>query len=323
MRKVNRNKVKIILEDGESITVNGQELNDLLGVENEELEPASPVILQTRDRRVGPKDLIAAIKANNLDYQLASPHDHRLNPCERAVAVFKEHLISILAGVDPNFPAVLWCRLIPQTVTTLNMLRKSRINPRLSTHDQLFGVYNYNRCPLAPLGTKIIIHDKPDARPTWGFHGSKGWLIGNAPHHYQHLKVYIPKTGGTRVSDTIQLFPHTYKLPHNSQTDRATAALEDFTEAITKLKPRGPPSVKDSTQHKFLQELHEVLNQQQQTNPRIPAKIPRVDNNDGPTTRSKTKNTNNNNIRTKKPVPQQRHYHLPKTRQQLHQRYNN
>ena len=40
------------------------------------------------------------------------------------------------------------------------MRRQSRINPKLSAHDQLFGTSNYNRTPLAPLGTKVIIHKK-------------------------------------------------------------------------------------------------------------------------------------------------------------------
>jgi hypothetical protein len=29
------------------------------------------------------------------------------------------------------------------------MLRRSRINPRLSTHTQIFGFFDYNRTPLA------------------------------------------------------------------------------------------------------------------------------------------------------------------------------
>lgn len=47
------------------------------------------------------------------------------------------------------------------------MLNKSRINPKLSTHDQLFGTFNYSRTPLAPLGTKSAMHERPtETRPT-------------------------------------------------------------------------------------------------------------------------------------------------------------
>ena len=41
------------------------------------------------------KDLIEAIKDNKLDYQLASPNDHRQNPAERAIQDVKAHFISI------------------------------------------------------------------------------------------------------------------------------------------------------------------------------------------------------------------------------------
>ena len=79
-------------------------------------------ILQYLDNETS-KELIASIKRNNLKYQLAAPHDHRLNPTERAVSTFKNHFIAILAGCDERFPKYLWCQLIPQAVITLNMLQ--------------------------------------------------------------------------------------------------------------------------------------------------------------------------------------------------------
>ena len=42
------------------------------------------------------KALIEAIKENKLDYQLASPNDHRQNPAERAIQEMKD------AGIDIN-----------------------------------------------------------------------------------------------------------------------------------------------------------------------------------------------------------------------------
>ena len=111
-------------------------------------------------------ELIASIKKENLKFQLAAPHDHQFNPAERAVSTFKNHFIAILASCDERFPKYLWCQLVPQAVITLNMLWQSRINPKLSTHDQVFGTFNYQRTSLAPLGTKGIIHERPDQRMT-------------------------------------------------------------------------------------------------------------------------------------------------------------
>ena len=106
-------------------------------------------ILQYLDNETS-RELIASIKSKNLKYQLSAHHDHRLNPAERAVSPFKNHFIVILVGCDERFPKL--CQLVPQAVITLNMLRQSRINPKLSAHDQVFGTFNFQRTPLAPLG---------------------------------------------------------------------------------------------------------------------------------------------------------------------------
>jgi hypothetical protein len=97
-------------------------------------------ILQRLDNEIS-RVLIKAITDKGIDYQLASPHDHRLNPAERAIQTFKSHLISILHGCDNKFPAWLWCQIIPQVIITLNMLRRSRINPKLSAYTQIFGFF--------------------------------------------------------------------------------------------------------------------------------------------------------------------------------------
>jgi hypothetical protein len=116
-------------------------------------------VLQRLDNEIS-RVLIKAIKDKGIDYQLASPHDHQLNPAERAIQTFKNHLISILHGTDNKFPAWLWCQIIPQVIMTLNMLRCSRINPKLSAYTQIFGVFDYNQTPLAPIGTRTVVHQR-------------------------------------------------------------------------------------------------------------------------------------------------------------------
>jgi hypothetical protein len=78
----------------------------------------------------------------------------------------------------------LWDRLLPQAVITLNMLRTSRINPKISASTHIDGQYDYNRAPMAPPGTRIIAHEKPSRRRTWAPHGQYGWYIGPALEHY-------------------------------------------------------------------------------------------------------------------------------------------
>jgi hypothetical protein len=56
-------------------------------------------------------------------FQLVPPDMHFRKQAERAIRTFKDHFISILAGVDPLFPPYLWDLLLPQAELTLNLLR--------------------------------------------------------------------------------------------------------------------------------------------------------------------------------------------------------
>jgi hypothetical protein len=190
-------------------------------------------VLQRLDNEIS-RVLIKAITDKGIDYQLASPQDHRLNPAERAIQKFKNHLISILHGTDNKFPAWLWCQIIPQVVMTLNMLRCLRINPKLSVYTQIFGVFDYNRTPLAPIGTRTVVHQRTtqQGHTTFADHGVIGWSIGPAMNHYRHWTFYIPKTRDTRVSDTVVFLPEKYTMPATASSDRATAAIEELTEAL-------------------------------------------------------------------------------------------
>jgi hypothetical protein len=107
-----------------------------------------------------------------INYQLVPPGTHRRNATERAIRTFKNHFIAGLCSVDKDFPLHLWDRLVEQAVITLNLLRGSRLNPRLSTWAQFHGPFDFNHMPIAPPGICVIAHDKPADRDTWLPHGS-------------------------------------------------------------------------------------------------------------------------------------------------------
>jgi hypothetical protein len=46
-----------------------------------------------------------AIANNNCALQLVPPHVHRRNAAKRAIRMFKDHFLAILAGTAPSFPA--------------------------------------------------------------------------------------------------------------------------------------------------------------------------------------------------------------------------
>ena len=80
-----------------------------------------------------------------MDYQLASPGDHRVNYAERAIQTYKNHFISTLKGADPDYPDNGWDLLMPQINITLNLLRASRVNPKLSAYAQVHGHFEFNK----------------------------------------------------------------------------------------------------------------------------------------------------------------------------------
>jgi hypothetical protein len=185
-------------------------------------------------------ELIKAIEDRGIDYQIASPGDHRLNHAERAIQTFKNHFISILYGTDSSFPANQWCRLIRQAVMTLDMCRASRINPKLSAYQQIWGNFDFNRTPMAPPGCKVIVHERALKRGAWASHGIAGFYIRPAMHHYRNYKAYITETRGIRTTNTIEFFPDKVDMPTTSSDDRLAAATEDLVAALKNPHPPIP-----------------------------------------------------------------------------------
>ena len=97
----------------------------------------------------------------NATFQLVPPDMHCRNWAERIIHTFKNHFLAILAGVDSAFPPYLWDLLLPQAELTLNLLRQSTLNPRISAWEYFQGPFNFNKTPLGPVGCRVLIHAKP------------------------------------------------------------------------------------------------------------------------------------------------------------------
>ncbi|GAX15903.1 hypothetical protein FisN_2Lu385 [Fistulifera solaris] len=171
-----------------------------------------------------------------IDFQLTPAGVHRRNAAERAIRTFKNHFIAGMCSTDPNFPMQLWDTLLPQAQLTLNLLRSSHINPKLSAHAQIFGAFDLNRTPLAPPGTRVIIHDKPQNRASWAPHGSPGWYVGHAPEHYRCYTCRTTANFAERISDTVVFFPHRTPLPEMSPHEKLTQATVALTQALQHLQ---------------------------------------------------------------------------------------
>ena len=102
------------------------------------------------------------ISQNNTDIKLVSPDDNRVNAVERAIQAWKNHWIAGMGTIDPNFPMQLWCQFLEQGKDTLNLLRASRINPKSLAYAILDGQFNFNKTPLASVGTKALVFLAPN-----------------------------------------------------------------------------------------------------------------------------------------------------------------
>jgi hypothetical protein len=131
----------------------------------------------------------------------------------------KKHFKAGLATVDPDFPAHLWDRLLPQADITLNLLWASRLHPQLSAAAHYHGLIDYNKEAFGPPGCKIVAHEKPAQRRTWAAHGQPGWFMGPAMKHYQCQNIYITAAASERIVDTLDVFPHNSPMPQMSSTD--------------------------------------------------------------------------------------------------------
>jgi hypothetical protein len=78
------------------------------------------------------------------------------------------------------------------------------------------GSHNFRAHPIAPAGIKVLVHDKPSSRASWAPHGVPVYYLGPALQHYQCYHMYIPSTSTTRITDTVQWFPHGFLMPDPS-----------------------------------------------------------------------------------------------------------
>ena len=109
-------------------------------------------------------DLKMKMTSMDIKYKLVPPSNHRSKNVETAIQTFKNHFIAVLCSVDKEFHLQLWEILLQQATISLNFLRQSRTLPRLSSYTHKYGEFDYNRTLLAPPGTQVVIHNRPNDR---------------------------------------------------------------------------------------------------------------------------------------------------------------
>lgn len=209
-------------------------------------------------------DLQTAMNKAKTTFQFVPPHTHRANVAERAIQTFKGHFKAGLTSVHPDFPISEWDRLLDQAFLTLNLLRASKVNPKLSAYAYLFGNFDFNKTPLAPPGTKAVIHSKPTQRASWDPNGKVGWYIGPSLTHYRCMKCFLPQTRAEIDTDTIAFIPHNIPIPEMKVEDFLRQAASDIVTLLTHPPKHTTPTLTlgDETRNGILQ-LATLLNTNQ------------------------------------------------------------
>ena len=87
------------------------------------------VDIQVLDNKSSQEYLRVISEEWKCDYQLVPPNAHQSNAAERAICTFKTHFLTLLAGIDLDFPNFLWDKLLPQTELTLSLIRQDTLAP--------------------------------------------------------------------------------------------------------------------------------------------------------------------------------------------------
>jgi len=176
-----------------------------------------------------------------IQIQFVPPHNHRANAAERTIRTWKNHFIAMLATADPDFPLDAWDLLLPQSELTINLLRSSSHCAHVSAWQSIRGAYVFDHEPIAPAGMKIVCFESPTQRATWSPHGVDGFYVGPAHRHHRCYTVYIPSTGGTRVTGQLTWHPPPlYTLPCASPLADVISCLSRLRQSIDTLNSHHP-----------------------------------------------------------------------------------
>ena len=159
-------------------------------------------------------DVETFLDSKNLPFQYVPPNNHRANQAERAINTAKSHIISSINVTDRSFDLSHWPALFPQIEITLNWMRVSTTNPRLSAYADMHGAYNYDKHPMAPLGTKVLFYQSKSERSgTWDDKGKEGHYVGPSIRHYRSYYILASATDSFLNTDTVIFYPERYIIP--------------------------------------------------------------------------------------------------------------
>jgi hypothetical protein len=197
------------------------------------------------------------IELTKMTYKLVPPDDHRHNLANKAIQMFKDHMISVLSGCSPTMPMHLWCQLLPQIERQLLLLCQSKANPNNLAYAHVYSHHNYNCHLFVPIGMEVLVNDQTHKRRLFAQHCRKEFVLGTITKHYRCWKIWLVTTCMTRILSTA-FFKHKYLT--NLVVTPEDRVIEAAGALARELDNRMPPHMREST-IQALSDLQDVFHQ--------------------------------------------------------------
>jgi hypothetical protein len=95
--------------------------------------------------------------------------------------------------------------------------------------------FNWEAHPMFPIGTKVLVHDKPEKRGSWDPHGVVGYYLGPCMDGYRTYNVWVESTQKTRRTDTVAWFSDRFKIAAIDSAEHLAMATAQVGEALTRI----------------------------------------------------------------------------------------
>ena len=117
------------------------------------------------------------------------------------------------------------------------MIHTSRADTTILAYEDLHSVFDFNRTPLVPFGTKYLVFVDPSECTRFGPHMLNVFVVGGTPLHNCLIDLFCHDTRAHTPACTYKLYPTNYSMLVISKGDRTIIAAADLLDACKLIVP--------------------------------------------------------------------------------------
>ena len=120
---------------------------------------------------------------------------------------------------------------------SLNISRTLQHNSNLTAYKKVKCWFDWNKTPIALLGTKEMIYIATNAWTTFAPHCDKAFITGMTQHHCHFFEFCMPATCEFCISGTYHLNSAYWTMSTVSKAHRTMLAVINLLEKLKKMPP--------------------------------------------------------------------------------------